>query len=1532
MIGGVGLRCVIIGIIVAIILASPESIASAYVISTNNEISSKSEESYNMRESVELPFVENKGQVNDQVLYYANTFAGTVFITKDSITYSLPKNTLQKDDQLRGIAIKEEFVGGQTLNPVGLEKSKSVVSYFVGDQKNWKSDIPTFGLVSLGQVWNGIDVSIKAHSNNVEKIFTVHPGADVNEIKIEEKGVTDLQTESDGRLMLNTQLGNVTMTQPIAYQIIDGVRNTVEVSYHIDGTTYGFTVGKYDHNYELIIDPLLASTFIGGINDDFSRAMVVDSGNVYVAGYSESSNFPVTAGAYSTTFRGVSDVYVSKFDSSLSTLLASTFIGGSGIDYVYGMTVDSSHNVYVTGRTESSNFPVTAGAYSTTFRGVSDVYVSKFDSSLSTLLASTFIGGSDFDNARTIIINSGNVYVAGRTYSTDYPTTASTYQKTFKGNNNNGDAFVSELDPTLSTLLASTYLGGTGDDIAYWIAADSSNNLYVTGQTNSTNFPVTGGAYSNVQNGAYSVFISKLDSSLQNNLVSTYLGGNGNDLARVLVIDSSGNIYVAGHTNSTNFPTTAGAYNRNYSGADPVPNSGDGGSGDVFISKLNPTLSTLLASTYLGGSGNDLTFALALDSGNVYVAGTTQSPNFPTTGGAYRTSFNVGGSPDAFVSELDPTLSTLLASTYLGGTKDDAVRALVIDSSHNIYVTGPTNSPDYPVTSGAYSTSYGGTYDTFISKFDSCLSSGSINPISVTTVNNTSPRWGVDTVLVAGSTYNDSTGYTVTVNWGDGTSSTGIPITCHQWGPILHTYGSTATTSNPNQLSATLFSNTNSTVVTSTAIPVTVQKHPTSITSLTLNSISVKWGKSYSVTNSLLTDLATGLPIAGKTITYGGNGTTGSPKGITNSSGKITNPVTITAPGIYNVGKGNIFAKFAGDSAYQLSAAATTIQIIKHSTALSNPVFSVLSVLWGKNFTVDGRITDVDNNVPIKGIPITFSGNGTVTKTDFTNSTGYVETTLTAANSAGLGKINATFNGDNNYLSSSSFASIQIAKHATTISTPTFDTTSVLSGITFNADSVLTDSNLGSPVSGRQITYSGNGTSGPTASVTNATGHAPTTLTAPNTVGMGQVSAAFAGDQNYLQSNSNSASITITSPSITSSVNNTSPRWGIDSVAASGTVTNSASGDTMTVNWGDGTSSTGIPISGSSWGPVVHTYSSSAISTNPNQVIAKLVASNTSIKAASTASSVNVQKHATTLSTPTLSVSTIKWGKTFSITQTTLIDTDAQGIGISGTTITYTGTAVTGLPTGTTGNSGGLTNSVNATASTNVGAGQTVIANFSGDNSYLPSVSSAASITINPHITALSMPALKNVAWGRPTSFPVTLTDSDSGSSQIPGMLIHYNGTGVIGVSDQITNSVGQAFGNGTAPTSVANSWTVQGHFAGNLLYVKSDSVQRTYNTFQHSTQVSLIISPGTVVHGNTYKVSGILKDSTTGTVLSLRTITFTATSPITVSPTTTDSSGSYSVSGLVAPQTTGSYVITTNFAGDSLYKPSSVSKTLIVT
>ena len=555
---------------------------------------------------IRIPFIENRGQIeSDNVSFYAKTFGGTLFVERDgTLTYSLTS----KDR--RSVVIKEVLTGKE-IKIEGLEPSPTRISYFKGNDKTkWKSNIPSYGSITLGEVYEGIELTLRAYGNNVEKLFTVLPGENPETIKIKLQGAKGLEVNEAGELELITELGPVKFTKPVAYQEIDGKRIEIAAAYSIQNSakiipqsaiqnpksySYGFKIGDFNKDYPLIIDPLLASTFIGGGGADKGYSIALDvSGNIYVVGETADAvtDYPVTAGVHDLAHNGGNDVFVTKLNSIMTTLLASTYIGGSGNDAGKSIALDGSANVYVVGETADAgtDYPVTAGVHDLAHNGNNDVFVTKLDSILTTLSASTLIGGTGDDYGRSIALAGENVYLAGYA-GTAYPTTAGAHDEIHNGDN---DVFVTKLDSILTSLWASTFIGGSGNDAGRSIALDGSQNVYVTGEAES-GYPTAGNPYDSSHNNNKDVFVSKLNGTLTNLSASTFIGGSGNDTGYSIALDGSQNVYVTGEAVG-GYPITSGVHDESY-------NAGI----DVFVSKLDSMLSTGTAGAGTSSSSSTIT-------------------------------------------------------------------------------------------------------------------------------------------------------------------------------------------------------------------------------------------------------------------------------------------------------------------------------------------------------------------------------------------------------------------------------------------------------------------------------------------------------------------------------------------------------------------------------------------------------------------------------------------------------------------------------------------------------------------------------------------------------------------------------------------------------------------------------------------------------------------------------------------------------------------------------------------------------------
>ena len=687
-----------------------------------------------------LSFEANRGQTARQVKFLARGPDYSLFLTGDAAVLSLHR---QRADAV----LRMKLVGAKAPASVtGADPLPGKSNYFIGrDPSRWRTNVPTYGAVKYAAVYPGIDLVYHGNQRLLEYDFRVAPGADPRAIGIRFQGARKLTVNREGALVIGLGGDEVIEPAPVIYQEIGGQRQTVAGRYVLRGRgRVGFSLAEYDRTQELVIDPTLVySTYLG---EGGGRVAVDVSGNAYVSHWTSGGDA------------------VWKLNATGSALVYSTYVGGS---IILGIAVDMSGNAYVTGGADSG-FPTTPGAFQTTYGGEGDAFVSKLNAAGS-LVYSTYLGGSDSEDAYGAIAvdTSGNAYVTGDTWSSDFPTTSGAFRTTFGGlgctvTYGCSNAFVSKLNAAGSALVYSTYLGGSVQlgvaplDFGAGIAVDASGNAYVTGGTFSPNFPTTPGAFQTTLGAGGlggNAFVTKLNAAGSALLYSTYLGGSA-DLGIGISVDTLGNAYVTGDAYSSDFPTTPGAFQTTY-----------GGNFDAFVSKLNAGGSALLYSTYLGGTQGEQSWGIAVDaSGNAYVTGWAGS-GFPTTPGAFQTAF--GGKEDAFVSKLNATGSAVLYSTYLGGNDQDVARGIAVDPLGNAYVTGDTYSSNFPTTPGAFQTTYGGYGDTFVSKL-SLGTSPLPGPVTTATLNGASGNNGwylgavtVTLVATAGSSPVSATYYSV---------------------------------------------------------------------------------------------------------------------------------------------------------------------------------------------------------------------------------------------------------------------------------------------------------------------------------------------------------------------------------------------------------------------------------------------------------------------------------------------------------------------------------------------------------------------------------------------------------------------------------------------------------------------------------------------------------------------------------------------------------------------------------------------------
>ncbi len=597
----------------------------------------------------------------------------------------------------------------------GRQRRHGYYNYLFGSsQQGHATYIGLYDQVLVHNVFDAIDVRYYLESGCLRFDFLVQPGADPQQIQFTLSGSDNVFVNDEGHLEFATRFGPVQFVDLTAYQEdqrkVSAHFAPVETTHRDptasgDGLWWTFRLGAFDRSQTLIIDPLvyatflggsendraydvrvdgsgqlvvvgetlsptydttpgvfqasknggrdvfvtklnaagtglIYSTFLGGSQDDIARCVHLDSiGQVLVAGWTYSSDFTVTTDAVQASHGGGSDVFVAKLDAAGAALVYATYLGGSGDDEGWGLTVDKNGNTYVTGQTYSADFPVTSGAWQSTHQGGWDAFVTKLNAMGTTLLFSTYLGGSNADYGRAIVVNkTDNAYVAGRTYSTDFPTVMGAYQTVLNGGS---DVFVVQMDPGGSMPIYATYFGGSSDEHVYDLLVDGNGNCIITGRTYSSDFMVTPNVVQSFfGGGSYDVFVTQFNALATDVLFSTYLGGTDTERGNNLALDNMGNLHLVGETSSADFAISPDAWQ-----------SGLNGLSDVFYTVMNTNGTALLYSTFLGGSGEDEGWALALDDfGNVYLSGRTNSSDFLITPDAFQNVLE--GGYDVFVSKL----------------------------------------------------------------------------------------------------------------------------------------------------------------------------------------------------------------------------------------------------------------------------------------------------------------------------------------------------------------------------------------------------------------------------------------------------------------------------------------------------------------------------------------------------------------------------------------------------------------------------------------------------------------------------------------------------------------------------------------------------------------------------------------------------------------------------------------------------------------------------------------------------------------
>jgi hypothetical protein len=683
-----------------------------------------------------LAFVENDGQWPTQARFVARRGGMQARLEEQGLLLQV-----ESPDSSAGVLVKLGFEGASADSRLeGEGPLPGLYHFFFGrDPAGWRTQVPSFSSVRYRGLYEGLDLLVREEAGRLlEYDLALQPGAKLSRFAVRCEGMERLSLEPDGSLILWTRLGALRQAPPEAWtETPEGRKAPVECRFRIlTPDAFGLEAPLAPPGSPLHIDPGLEwSTFLGGGFQDAVLAMRADAqGNLVLAGASESLDFPVTAGSYDSTHNGAAyDAVVTKLNPTGTALLFSTFLGGSEFDGAASLAVSTSGEVTVGGGTRSTDFPTSPGAFDTTLGNGEDGFIARLDPAGSSLLFCTYLGGTngfwgDSIEGLALDESTGEVIAVGLTDSPDFPTTPGAFQPTLGVSCSppfgcaGSDAYVTRLNSTGTGLVFSTFLGGSTYEGAHSVVLDSLGEALVVGYSGSIDFPTTPGAFSNTLTGASDIFLSRLDPTGSALTYSTLLGGSFPSTtstpqsdAFAIALDGAGEVTIAGWTDSGSFPTTTGAFQPTF-----------GGNFDVFVSRfrlLGSGPNDLVWSTYLGGSGVELPWDLALDSArNVVLAGrVVTSPDFPATPGAFMTAPNSSG--DVFVAMLDSAGSRLFYSTRLGGSgyyfsgEEDGF-ALALDTSGSAVVAGRAISADFPITSGAYDPAFGGLTEGFVTRLD----------------------------------------------------------------------------------------------------------------------------------------------------------------------------------------------------------------------------------------------------------------------------------------------------------------------------------------------------------------------------------------------------------------------------------------------------------------------------------------------------------------------------------------------------------------------------------------------------------------------------------------------------------------------------------------------------------------------------------------------------------------------------------------------------------------------------------------------
>lgn len=670
-------------------------------------------------------FIENKGQWHEDARFYSGWKGMDVWVTKSGIKYDFYRpgeitwrkegKGVAKPRTRSGQVVELEFIGANAGSGAhGLGERAGVLNFIKGNDH--QLGVKSFNEAWVNELYTGVNMRVYRDGGAPRFDLVVAPGARPESIKFTYNGGVSAKIKNNETMSLTTRYGEVAISDLYAYQRVANEDRQVACKFvkNADGT-FGFQVDGYDPSKELVIDPVVYSTLYGGFatiaapGDDLAYDVAVDAfNNPHIAGSTTSVNYPITNGAYDNTVQGL-DAFVTKFNSTATSLLYSTVIGGNGAEEAYGIALDLQGRAWITGITTSPDtpsagaFPTTPDAIQTVYRGGGgDAFVARLSTNGNALEYGTYLGSStnnpfppaDIGNDIGVDSN-GNAYVVGQVEGSNFPRTSGVLQPTFGGGNTDG--FVVRISAQ-NVFDYGTHIGGNQSDVVTGVAVDAVGNAFLVGSTASVNFPTVAGSFDTTMQGG-DAFVAKIVPSGTSLDYSTFIGGSAGETASSIAIDSSGNAYICGSTQSVDFPRTPGAY-------DTIFNP----PGENFVTKIAIDGASLVYSTFMNGGGSQQAIAVD-DLGVAYVAGFV-NPFIQTTPTGDDTTYNGPNNPlrigDAYLQALDEAGSNLLYGSYFGGEEDDAALGLFVDRSRNAYIVGVTNSwtggtkVAFPTTAGVF--------------------------------------------------------------------------------------------------------------------------------------------------------------------------------------------------------------------------------------------------------------------------------------------------------------------------------------------------------------------------------------------------------------------------------------------------------------------------------------------------------------------------------------------------------------------------------------------------------------------------------------------------------------------------------------------------------------------------------------------------------------------------------------------------------------------------------------------------------------